>query len=320
MTALGQAAARQKSEALFEKRIDALLKSIGGVEKSRGPRGPMDYSSLHKEYRRDKDGVVRGRWVSNGKRQTKQNGGKTKNNAKPLTARDRSKKIIGKWIRKDNIERAKGMTRDEIFAAFSRSREPVAFLNKQTRQLLGAKTRSVLSSEAYFVDHAVNHHPEMQPKEFLKMQEVLESPDEIVRDTKGDIKGDTFGFIKNNGDKKLVVFLRKDGDTFVFYRTMYLQTGRLSSRYQKISLAKSQGLCRPGTGTSRYESSRSPASSPLISGLVGKDTLPQTDSPVNKNSKKVKKSKKWLWIDSNGKIWVRKSVLEAWRREMAGGL
>ena len=217
--------------------------------------------------------------------------------------------------------RAKGMTRDEIFAAFSRSREPVAFLNKQTRQLLGAKTRSVLSSEAYFIDHAVNHHSEMQPKEFLKMQEVLESPDEIVKDTKGDINGVTFGFIKNDGDKKLVVFLRKDGDTFIFYRTMYLQTGRLSSRYQKISLAKSQGLYRPGTGTSRYESSRSPASSPLISGLVGKDTLPQTSGDVNKNPKKsVKKSaksKKWIWIDSNGKIWIRKSVADAFWQGMA---
>ena len=53
-------------------------------------------------------------------------------------------------------------------------------------------------------------------------------------------------------------------------------------------------------------------------------TLPRTSGDVNKNPKKsVKKSaksKKWLWVDGNGKIWTRKSVLEAWRQGMAGGL
>ena len=54
--------------------------------------------------------------------------------------------------------------------------------------------------------------------------------------------------------------------------------------------------------------------------VTASTNLPQTDSPVNKNPKRVKKSEKWLWVDSSGKIWTRKSVLEAWRRETAGGL
>ena len=58
--------------------------------------------------------------------------------------------------------------------------------------------------------------------------------------------------------------------------------------------------------------------------VTASTNLPQTSGDVNKNPKKsVKKSaksKKWIWIDSNGKIWARRSVLEAWRRGMAGGL
>ena len=126
------------------------------------------------------------------------------------------------------------MDRNEILAAFSDRLEPIAVLNKRNRQLLGVKSRNVLSSEAYFIDHAVNHHPEMSPTEYLVLQVNLDAPDEIVEDA----KSETTGFVKYIGNKKRILFIKKDSESLVFYRTLYLQRGRLSPRYKKISLAE----------------------------------------------------------------------------------
>ena len=126
------------------------------------------------------------------------------------------------------------MAREAIFAAFSGRLMPIAVLNKRNRQLLGAKSKNVFCSEAYFIDHAVNHHPEILPKEYLELQGNLDAPDEIVEDA----KGNSIGFIKEAGDGRRILFVRKDGESLIVYRTQYSSRRKLSARYKKISLAE----------------------------------------------------------------------------------
>ena len=148
--------------------------------------------------------------------------------------RCRCRRTLKRWTKAGNLERAKGLTREEIFATFSGRLEPIAVLNKRNRQLLDVKSKDVFCSEAYFIDHVVNHHPEISPKEYLALQKNLDAADEIVADA----NNATIGFIKAVGDRKRILFVRKDEGSIIFYRTMYFRKGRLSLRYKKISLAQ----------------------------------------------------------------------------------
>ena len=92
-----------------------------------------------------------------------------------------SKRIMD-WLSDENLEKARGKTRWEIFNEFdSVTPYPIAYIPEKYMVVFdeGIKDNRVYSSQAYFVDHAVNNHPDIIKGKYLLIQEVLDDPDEI---------------------------------------------------------------------------------------------------------------------------------------------
>ena len=96
---------------------------------------------------------------------------------------------VQEWLGGENRNQAKGKTYDELVQLFGNDPKPVAYIPKEWLSVIGEgiKDNRIYSGKAYFIDHAVNHHPGISPEKYGDMQSVLSTPDdvkEIIRDGK----------------------------------------------------------------------------------------------------------------------------------------
>lgn len=109
---------------------------------------------------------------------------------------------IHKWLTDENVEWAKGRSREEIFEHFGNDLEPVSVMPTVYLPLFGgeAKSNNVYSGKGYFIDHAANHHAAVPLSDYDNIQEVLDHPDAIKRTKQGSI-----AFVKKMGRYNAVV-------------------------------------------------------------------------------------------------------------------
>lgn len=122
---------------------------------------------------------------------------------------------IADWLSDDNLNWAKGKSYQEIIAHFGNEPQPVAFIPKEwLTKLFGEEIADnrVYSGKAYFIDHAVNHHPEdIDLEAYVLMQEMISKNTEAIIDDRKGKKGVIF--VKQY-DKNylLAVELRQEDD------------------------------------------------------------------------------------------------------------
>jgi phosphoribosylformylglycinamidine (FGAM) synthase-like enzyme/phosphoribosylformylglycinamidine (FGAM) synthase-like amidotransferase family enzyme len=106
--------------------------------------------------------------------------------------------LISKWVTQDNIRKAKGKTREEIYNLFGNQLEPIAYLPNPYLPYLdaGIVDNRIYCGKGYFIDHAVNHHPEVNPDEYLNIQQIINFPDDVKMDER----------FKN---RKALIFIKK---------------------------------------------------------------------------------------------------------------
>ncbi|MDR2813280.1 MAG: hypothetical protein LBB79_01290 [Prevotellaceae bacterium] len=95
-------------------------------------------------------------------------------------------KHISEWLSEDTLHKAKGKTRIQIFQEFGNKLEPVAYMLPEYLQYLGdnIKDNRVYSGKGYFIDHALNHHPEVPIEMYFEIQNILCNPDDVKLDNR----------------------------------------------------------------------------------------------------------------------------------------
>ena len=80
---------------------------------------------------------------------------------------------IRDWLAQENLEKAKGKTREEIFREFDNTPQPVAWLPSGYLQHFTGKTNDnrIYSGQAYFLDHAVNSHRDIPVEAYENIQD-----------------------------------------------------------------------------------------------------------------------------------------------------
>jgi phosphoribosylformylglycinamidine (FGAM) synthase-like amidotransferase family enzyme len=140
---------------------------------------------------------------------------------------DIMKNRIAEWLSEKNIAKARGKTREKIFSMFGNELKPVAILPAVYLNYLdhGLYDRHIYCGMGYFLDHAVNHHPEIDCMEYTKIQDIINYPDDVKLDNRS-TKRTSIVFVKKY--KKYGVVIIGIGKTksgkLVFYKSFFNNT------------------------------------------------------------------------------------------------
>ena len=156
------------------------------------------------------------------------------------------------WLSEENLERAEGKTREEIFDEFGNELEPIAYIPKQYISLVSAdlKDQRIYCGKGYFIDHALRNHAkdgkqlnveDVDVSKYLNIQSVLDNPDS-VKETYVDGKR-TIVFIKKIGRYFAELTQVEEDGKIVLHKSMFNQK---KEPYAKLNDIRSKGTSSEG--------------------------------------------------------------------------
>lgn len=117
-------------------------------------------------------------------------------------------------------QKLQGASKKEIYKALPRGHQKIANFPRMYRHGFDAipDDLNIYVGEAYFVDHCLNHHPDVKDDIYRKIQEILDHPNEVIRDGE-----DVLLFVKRISKSKYVLVLRyyDDNPGQIVYKTLY---------------------------------------------------------------------------------------------------
>ena len=188
---------------------------------------------------------------------------------------------ISDWSSEETFEEAEGLSRQEIFEKYGTEKLPIATIPNNFLQLfengkIKIQDNYVYSSKGFFIDHMVNHHPELDTQDYLAMQDIINNPENVYRDNEtGNI---VFSQIKNN--KNDVVVLGTDNDKLILYRSCFLRR-KMPHKYEEIDLQKIKEMSLEGSLSSSIEPSENQKSAVAFSALNDNSNISQLKNLSN---------------------------------------
>lgn len=123
------------------------------------------------------------------------------------------------------------LTHNEIIEKYGDTPVPIAIIPGSNPVFKGiwhdAKTNVVYTGLGSFIDHWVNHHPEMEASDLLHIQEVLNSPDYLYYEN----AKNAVIFDKQIEGTHDVVILKKAKDKLIYERSNYMP-----KKFQNVGL------------------------------------------------------------------------------------
>ena len=154
-------------------------------------------------------------------------------------------KRIMDWLSDENLEKAIGKTSQEIFDEFDCVLpQPIAYIPEKYMVVFDEDIvdNRVYSSMAYFIDHAVNNHPNINKERYLLIQEVLNDPDEIKEIVREKV---SFAFVKKiDRYNAVVIQLEKSAEGKIIWHKSFFDQNKMpyaSEKYKSIRPISSEG-------------------------------------------------------------------------------
>ncbi|MBO4511923.1 MAG: hypothetical protein J5746_04090 [Victivallales bacterium] len=147
---------------------------------------------------------------------------------------------IRDWLKPENLEMARGKTRAEIFEMFGNELQPIAFIPQIYLPYLnaGINDNRVYSGAGYFIEHAVNHHPEVDASSYDNIQAVIDNADDVKLDNKNKERNPSILFIKQINPTGVVVVSFDEGENgkIVLHKSFFEKTKK--GRFDKLPSIK----------------------------------------------------------------------------------
>ncbi len=124
------------------------------------------------------------------------------------------------WLNDPDLEWAEARELKDIVAKFGAKLEPIAYIPSDWMQsLFGGtlKDNRIYCGKGYFIDHAVNHHPEVDHEDYNLIQDVLNNPDHVK-----DLSNGSVAFTKMIGKGYAVVIrMYNEGGKIVMHKSFF---------------------------------------------------------------------------------------------------
>jgi hypothetical protein len=168
---------------------------------------------------------------------------------------------VSNWSSQETIKKAQkligGKTKDEarkeIFQNFDNDLKPISYVPEQYLPYFNDKATDnrVYSGMAYFIDHAINRHPNMTQTDYRNIQEMLNMPDEVIVDRRMDNQTkkprDNLLFVKKYTKNNILVISLGKGDDgkIIFHKSLYSDKKTPYSNLPRIQGVLSGGGISP---------------------------------------------------------------------------
>lgn len=154
------------------------------------------------------------------------------NNTKEITDKNTAYTNLMEWANQTTFDEADGLDGNQIFEKYENEPMPIAVLPKESLIAFNNVTdRNIYSGKAYFIDHMVNHHNELDVSEYENFQDDLDNYDKIYNDP----KNGSVVFEKNKNNKKYSVAVKELEGNLVFYKS-YHYGEKTKKRFVEIDL------------------------------------------------------------------------------------
>lgn len=152
------------------------------------------------------------------------------------------------WLSDENLSKAFGKTREEIFDEFGNALEPIAYVPLQFVQIVSPMLTDprIYCGKGYFIDHALRNHggsghqiavEDVDVSKYLNIQAVLDNPD-YIKETSVDGKR-TIVFIKKIGRYFAELTQVEEGGKIVLHKSLFDQKkepyAKLNDIRQKVT-------------------------------------------------------------------------------------
>lgn len=148
------------------------------------------------------------------------------------------KKRLENWSNRQSLNMANGKTRKQIYEQYDNTLQPIAYLPEQYLKEFEGKPPTdnrIYCGQAYFLDHAVNRHPEIKPDDYSKLHEILTAPREVIIDRRIDNKSrrprDNLMFAKKYGRINLMAVISSHDGRILLHKSLY---GREKTPYPDL--------------------------------------------------------------------------------------
>jgi hypothetical protein len=149
--------------------------------------------------------------------------------------------LFNSWLSEDNLRKAKGKTREQLFEEFGNKLEPLAYIPPGYLKYLGPDINDnrVYSGKGYYIDHAVNHHPEVPISDYKNIQDILDNPDDVLLDDSK--KQNSLVFVKQYKYVSTVIVGadKTDNGRLVLYKSFFNQRKNSYAKYKSVGVSLS---------------------------------------------------------------------------------
>ena len=147
------------------------------------------------------------------------------------------------WLSEENLAQAKDLDRGAIFEIFGNELEAVAVLPEHLLALFSDEVLDtrVYSGMGYFIDHAVNNHPEVAPSLYAEsIQSTLDNYTDVYLDESTDSatgkKRNSLVFMQDvgGGKKNVVTLAEDDAGRIILYKNFYQSKRNPSKKLRRV--------------------------------------------------------------------------------------
>lgn len=191
-----------------------------------------------------------------------------------------------KWVTQEIYDEADGLTGNEIFAKYDNTPVPIAILPEKAAIIFNGLTdRNIYSGKAYFIDHMVNHHAELDVREYQELQNDLDNFDRVYLDP----KNESIAFEKDKNEKKYSIIIKQDLQGHLLFYKSYHYGDKTKKRFIEIDLEKLEKKLSVEVGNSSINHPEEPGLGRLLSALTDINSVNETITFVNEKLKTEKK-------------------------------
>lgn len=191
-----------------------------------------------------------------------------------------------KWVTQEIYDEADGLTGNEIFAKYDNTPVPIAILPEKAAIIFNGLTdRNIYSGKAYFIDHMVNHHAELDVREYQELQNDLDNFDRVYLDP----KNESIAFEKDKNEKKYSIIIKQDLQGHLLFYKSYHYGDKTKKRFIEIDLEKLEKKLSVEVGNSSINHPEEPGLGRLLSALTDINSINETITFVNEKLKTEKK-------------------------------